>query len=125
MNNAENELKILLKKYNLTGIIYAETDGRNVVRVGDLESLPHTGLVQILFGGKDEITNLHDSVHLKTIPTGWGQGEVFCWVDVTRNKKIFGVFGTVKKENIVENFKQSKIFCAEIKTVLENEASDR
>ena len=120
MSKIKKELENVLEKYHLFGIIYADIDGKNIIKLGNLEALPEKSLIQTLFGGEIEIQNLHNTILGRQLPAGWGQGEVRCYIDITSNKKLFGVFGIVKKADVVENYHQSKIFCADVKAVIEN-----
>lgn len=118
----KENLELVLDEFELVGVVYAGVDGKNIIKIGDLEKLTVIGLVQTLFGGEVEIKKLYKSLEGQILPQGWGQGKARCYVDVTTNAKIFGVFNILKKGEKFENLQRKRIFMDKFKNMLEKYA---
>ena len=119
-NELEKKIRGILTAYDLFGVIYADTNGKNPVKVGKLDELPEQGLIQILFGGEAEINSLLNSLNSTGLPQGWGQGRVRSYIDITKNGNVFGVFNVLKEDEKFEDLTKKMMFMKEIKKILEN-----
>jgi len=86
-------LKAICAEHGYLCCVAALSTGEEVAREGDFSSLRWRGLANSLFGDRDRIIQLNDSLEGRLLPQVYGQGEVFCLVMKPVDDLLVGAFG--------------------------------
>lgn len=115
-------LKEIIDENHLIGIVWSDLRDFEIGIAGKSDELKDCGLLSSLFGGKTQIQNLSRSLDGQILPTIWAQGTYDCFVDVTSNNYIFGVFTgnlNVKSAHFLNEYNRMKEICRTVKDYFE------
>lgn len=102
-----SKIKELMDNNNILFSVIANLDNDQVKMLGHKEKLNRIDLVNSLFGDKNSIKALNDSLEGQLMPRIWGQGEVSCIVCKPVNNILVGLFFHDTREPI-ETYRFSK-----------------
>src|SRR5262245_54214862 len=85
-------LRELVEEHGFAWAVAATTSGQVLARSGDVAALQWPDLASSLFGDRDAIVRLDQSLDGQTLPQIWSQGEVTASVVKPRRELIIGLF---------------------------------
>ena len=91
-------LKGICAEHDYLGCVAALSTGEEVAKEGDFSSLRWRGFANSLFGDRDSIIQLNDSLEGRLLPQVYGQGEVFCVVMKPLDDLLVGAFGQGRRD---------------------------
>lgn len=102
-----NSFKEYVSKNNIIYLVIVKILNLKVESFGKKEELPHIGLYNNLFGGKENILKLNDSLKGQIMPQSWKQGELKCLVVKPNDEVLIGVF-YIDSQDAIESYKRGK-----------------
>jgi hypothetical protein len=87
-----SRLDEVVRQRGAVGTVVFDASGKELCRVGAVESVARAGLFHALFGGPGEVQRLRDSLEGQLLPQIWSQGLTNCFVSRLANGILYGVF---------------------------------
>ena len=88
----EEQLVTVLRTLRCVAVIAFDSLGRELCRVGPVDTVAGDGLFKALFNGPHEVQRLRDSLEGQLLPQIWSQGATDCFVSRLPNGVLYAVF---------------------------------
>lgn len=96
----KDKLKNLIQENTILYTIIVDLNSNAIEEIGDKNKLEYSGLLNTLFGDKESIFRLNNSLKNQIMPQSWGQGKVSCIVCKPVEDILIGLFYHNEKDGL-------------------------